>query len=238
MMAWAFPIRRRRAAGCPERHHAFLTSRTRIKICGLTREADVDAAVEAGADAIGFVLYDQSARFVSPARAAELAQRLPPFVLPVLLLVNPSADELGAALRAVPHALLQFHGDETPQACRAAGRAYLRAVRMAPNLDLLDFASRFPDACGLLLDAHVEGYGGSGKVFDWSLIPRGVPRPLVLSGGLHAANVIEGILRVRPWAVDVSSGVEAAKGIKDAAAMRRFCEAVREADARIADTEA
>ena len=206
--------------------------RTRIKICGLTREADVDAAVLAGADAIGFVLYERSARFVSAARAGELARRLPPFVTPVLLLVNASADLLRAALQAVPQALLQFHGDESPAQCQAPQRAYLRAARMAPGFDLLDFGSRFASAQALLLDTHVEGYGGAGKVFDWSLIPPSVPLPVVLSGGLNAANVIEGISRVRPWAVDVSSGVESSKGIKDAGLMRRFCDAVREADAR------
>lgn len=206
--------------------------RTRIKICGLTREADVDAAVLAGADAIGFVLYEQSGRFVPAARAGELARRLPPFVTPVLLLVNASADLLRAALQAVPQALLQFHGDESPAQCQAPQRAYLRAARMAPGFDLLDFGSRFASAQALLLDTHVEGYGGAGKVFDWSLIPPSVPLPVVLSGGLNAANVIEGISRVRPWAVDVSSGVESSKGIKDAGLMRRFCDAVREADAR------
>ncbi len=187
--------------------------RTRIKICGLTREADVDAAVQAGADAIGFVLYERSPRHVDLARAAALAHRLPPFVTPVLLLVNAA-----------------------PAQCDAAGRPYLRAARMAPGFDLLDFAARFQGAMALLLDAHIEAYGGGGKAFDWSLIPPSVPRPVVLSGGLNAANVIEGIYRVRPWAVDVSSGVESAKGIKDAEAMRRFCQAVREADARTDQT--
>ncbi len=205
--------------------------RTRIKICGLTREVDVDAAVRAGADAIGFVLYARSARHVSAARAGELARRLPPFVTPVLLLVNASPQLLQAGLQAVPNALLQFHGDETPAQCDAGGRAYLRAARMAPGFDLLDFASRFDRAQALLLDTLVEGYGGGGKAFDWSLIPPSVPVPVVLSGGLNAANVIEGIRRVRPWAVDVSSGVESFKGVKDAELMRRFCDAVREADA-------
>ena len=209
--------------------------RTRIKICGLTREADVDAALHCGADAIGFVLYDRSPRAVTPARAAALARRLPPFVTPVLLLVNAPQALCRAALQAVPHALLQFHGDETPAQCEAPQRPYLRAARMGPGFDLLDFASRFRSAQALLLDAHVEGYGGGGKAFDWSLIPPSVPLPVVLSGGLNAANVIEGLTRVRPWAVDVSSGVESAKGIKDAEAMRRFCDAVREADARRAD---
>jgi phosphoribosylanthranilate isomerase len=208
---------------------------TRIKICGLTREADVDAAVEAGADAIGLVLYEASPRALTVERAAALVRRLPAFVTPVCLFVNASPSVLAAAAAAVPQALFQFHGDETPAQCRAAGRPFLRAARMAPGLDLLDFARRYGDACGLLLDAHVEGYGGGGKVFDWSLVPTGVPVPVVLSGGLSPANVTDGVLRVRPWAVDVSSGVESAKGVKDAALIRRFCEAVREADARIAD---
>ena len=216
-----------------------LHPRTRIKICGLTREADVDAAVNAGADAIGLVLYAKSPRAVSVQRAAELARCLPPFVTPVCLLVNADAGLLQAVLQVVPQALLQFHGDESPADCeawhRASGQPYLRAARMAPGLALLDFAAAHPHAAGILLDAHVEGYGGGGKAFDWSLIPANVPRPVVLSGGLNPANVIGGITHVRPWAVDVSSGVESAKGIKDAGLMRRFCEAVREADARAAN---
>lgn len=209
-------------------------TRTRIKICGLTREADVDEALEAGADALGFVLYARSARHVSLARAAELAARLPPFVTPVLLFVNASPGEVRAATTALPQALLQFHGDETPDECAASGQPYLRAARMAPGFDLLDFAARFSGAQALLLDTHVEGYGGSGKVFDWSQIPPSVPLPVVLSGGLNPANVTEGVLSVRPWAVDVSSGVEVSKGVKSGPLMRRFCKAVREADARIA----
>lgn len=210
--------------------------RTRIKICGLTREADVAAAVDAGADAVGFVLYDKSPRHVALDRAAALARTLPPFVTPVLLFVNAPRGQLQAAAAALPQALLQFHGDETPAQCDVAGRPYLRAVRMAPGVDLLDWAHRFQNASALLVDAHVEGFGGGGKVFDWSLLPTDVPSRLVLSGGLNPANVIDGVLHVRPYAVDVSSGVEIAKGIKDAAAMRRFCEAVREADARLADS--
>jgi phosphoribosylanthranilate isomerase len=212
--------------------------RTRIKICGLTRERDLDAAVDAGADAVGFVFYARSPRQVSVERAAELARRLPAFVMPVGLFVNATAEEIARAVQTIPQMLLQFHGDETPADCEAARRPYLRAARMTPDFDLLNFAAQYPGAQAILLDAHVEGYGGGGKVFDWSLIPRNVPRPVVLSGGLHAENVIDGILQVRPWAVDVSSGVEAAKGIKDPAAIRRFCEAVREADARIATNEA
>jgi phosphoribosylanthranilate isomerase len=209
-------------------------NRTRIKICGLTREADVDAAVEAGADAIGFVLYPRSPRAVDAGRARQLARRLPPFVTPVLLFVNAQTQELDAGLQAVPDALLQFHGDESPEDCRRPGRPYLRAVRMGPGVDLLDCFASFQDAQALLLDAHVDGYGGGGKVFDWSLVPRVAGCRLVLSGGLNPANVIDGVLRVRPWAVDVSSGVEVAKGVKDAGLMRRFCDAVREADARLA----
>jgi phosphoribosylanthranilate isomerase len=213
------------------------TDRTRIKICGLTREADIDAAVAAGADAIGFVLYAKSPRAVTVERAADLARRLPPFVMPVCLFVNAEPELVAQAVAAMPQALLQFHGDETPAQCQAPGRPYLRAARMAPGFDLLKFAAQHPDATGILLDAHVEGYGGGGKAFDWSLIPADVPRPVVLSGGLHAANVIDGITALRPWAVDVSSGVEIAKGLKDAALMQQFCVAVREADARIADSE-
>jgi phosphoribosylanthranilate isomerase len=208
-------------------------SRTRIKICGLTREADVDEAVDAGADALGFVLYAKSARHVSAARAAELVARMPPFVTPVLLFVNASPAEVRLATELLPQALLQFHGDETAAMCDAAGRPYIRAARMGPDLDLLDFAARFPGAQALLLDAHVDTYGGAGKVFDWSLIPPSVPLPVVLSGGLNPANVTDGVLRVRPWAVDVSSGVEISKGVKSGPLMRRFCKAVHEADHRL-----
>jgi phosphoribosylanthranilate isomerase len=211
--------------------------RTRIKICGLTREADVDAAAEAGADAIGFVLYEKSPRYVNAARAGELARRLPPFITPVVLLVNATPDLVKQVLDAVPHALLQFHGDESPAQCEAALRPYVRAARMAPGFDLLDFALSFSSAQAMLVDAHVEGYGGGGQVFDWSLLPKQLARPMILSGGLHPGNVMEGVIKVRPWAVDVSSGVEAAKGIKDAGLMRQFCQAVRAADRQCAEAE-
>ncbi len=214
-----------------------MKQRTRIKICGLTREADVHAAVEAGADAIGFVFYAKSARFVTLERADRLARELPPFVTPVGLFVNADRAQIDSAVNAIPGLLLQFHGDETPADCREPGRPYLRAARVGPNLDLLDFARQFADAQGLLLDALVEGYGGGGKVFDWSVVPRDLPCPVVLSGGLNPANVVAGVLQVRPWAVDVSSGVESAPGLKDTSALRRFCDAVREADARITDAE-
>ena len=204
---------------------------TRIKICGLTREADVEAAIAAGADAIGFVFYAKSPRAVTPERARALARLLPPFLTPVGLFVNATDAELQAGFDALPNMLVQFHGDEMPVDCDRIRRPYLRAARMAPGVDLLDFAARFSNAQAILLDAHVDGYGGGGKVFDWSLIPPSVSSRLVLSGGLNAANVADGIARVRPWAVDVSSGVEVSKGIKGADLIHEFCRAVRRADA-------
>jgi phosphoribosylanthranilate isomerase len=216
-----------------------LHERTRIKICGLTRQADVDAAVAAGADAIGFVLYDKSPRHVSLAQAAQLAQSLPPFVTPVLLFVNAVLAHINAAKALLPQALLQFHGDETAAQCEAAAHPYVRAARMGAHFSLLDFARPYQSSAfakALLLDADVSTYGGSGKVFDWSQIPPSVPLPVVLSGGLNSANVTDGVLRVRPWAVDVSSGVEVSKGIKSPELMRQFCDAVRAADDQLAAT--
>ena len=210
-----------------------MSTRTRIKICGVSRPEDVAAAADAGADAVGFVFHPASPRFLTLERAVALARELPPYVTPVGLFVNAEPATIAAATAAIPNLVLQFHGDESPTQCAAARRPFLRAARMAPGFDLLDFARRFSEAQGLLLDAHVEAYGGSGKVFDWSLVPRAVPHRLVLSGGLHAANVGSGILEVRPWAVDVSSGVESSRGVKDAAAVRAFCDAVRDADSRI-----
>jgi phosphoribosylanthranilate isomerase len=222
--------------------------RTRIKICGLTREADVDAAVAAGVDALGFVLYAKSPRAVSPERAAELARRLPPFVTPVLLFVNETVANISAACAQVPGALMQFHGDESPQDCQAASaacqRPYLRAARIplgdaGRDFDLLKFAQDYSQAQGLLLDAQVDGYGGGGHAFNWSLLPPNVNAHLVLSGGLSAANVTDGIVQVRPrcnpLAVDISSGVEVPgqKGIKDPTRIRDFVAAVRRADHHI-----
>ena len=204
--------------------------KTRIKICGLTREEDVDAAVVAGADAVGFVFHPPSPRFVTPQRAAELARRIPPFVAVVGLFVNTTPETVLAACDSVPISLLQFHGDENAAFCRQFARPYLRAARVRPGLDLLEFAGTFRDARGLLLDAFVEGYGGGGEVFDWSLIPPGLSGFLVLSGGLTAANVGEAIERVRPTAVEVSSGVETGKGIKDHSKIAAFVAAVRKAD--------
>ena len=207
--------------------------KTRIKICGLTREEDVDAAVAAGADAIGFVFYPPSPRYVTPERAAELARRIPPFVDVVGLFVNADPAKVLATCASVPLNLLQFHGDEDAAYCRQFSRPYLRAARVRPGLDLVEFAGSFPEARGLLLDAFVEGYGGGGHVFDWTLIPPALPGHLILSGGLHADNVAAAIERVRPDAVDVSSGVESGKGIKDHAKIAAFVAAVRKADDRL-----
>ncbi len=213
--------------------------KTRIKICGLTREQDVDAAVAAGADAIGFVFYPPSPRYVAPARAAELARRIPPFVDVVGLFVNETPETVRAVCDAVPINVLQFHGDEPAAYCRQFSRPYLKAARVRAGLDLVEFARSFPDARGLLLDAFVEGYGGGGHVFDWTLIPPDLPGFLVLSGGLNAANVGDAVRRVRPVAVDVSSGVEidgsSGKGIKDHDRIAAFVAAVRAADAAISE---
>lgn len=203
--------------------------RTRIKICGLTREEDVRAAVSAGADAIGFVFYPPSPRFVPFERAAELARWIPPFVTTVGLFVEPGRDFVRTALQHVPLQVLQFHGDEKEADCVGFGLPYIKAARMRPGLDLVKYAASFPGAQGLLLDAFVEGYGGGGETFDWSLIPDTLPMPLILSGGLNAANVGEAVRRVHPWAVDVSSGVESAKGIKDAARITDFVAGVQHA---------
>lgn len=205
-------------------------SRTRIKICGLTRLEDVEVAVEAGADAIGLVFYPPSPRAVDPSAAARLAKAIPPFVTTVGLFVNPDAAFVHEVLRQVPLQLLQFHGDEDQAACGAYGLPWIKAARMRPGIDLLEFSLLHSSASGILLDAFVDGYGGGGKVFDWSLIPDGLQHPVILSGGLDPDNVGEAVRRVRPWAVDVSSGVESAKGIKNAALIEAFISGVRRAD--------
>jgi len=210
--------------------------RTRIKICGLTRPQDVVAAVEAGVDAVGFVFYPPSPRYVPFDQAAELAVLLPPFVAAVGLFVDPQAEFVAEALRRVRLQWLQFHGDESDAQCTTLStisgtrHPWIKAARMRPGVDLLEFSASHPGASGLLLDTFVEGYGGGGRAFDWSLIPAGIGRPLVLSGGLDPGNVGEAIRKVRPWAVDVSSGVEVAKGIKDAVKIAAFVSGVRSAD--------
>jgi phosphoribosylanthranilate isomerase len=215
--------------------------RTRIKICGLTRAEDVAAAVAAGADAIGFVFYAKSPRYVSADAAAQLIFAVPPFISTVGLFVNAGVEEVAAVLQQAPLSLLQFHGDETPEQCAAIAaavkRPFIRAARIGSSTtsaDLIeyeqDYRSASPYFTGLLLDTLVEQYGGSGKVFDWSLIPEELAPRVVLSGGLSVQNATDAVQRVRPHAVDISSGVEQAKGIKDAAKITAFISAVRQAD--------
>ena len=203
---------------------------TRVKICGITRVQDGLDAVRLGAHAIGLVFYDASPRAVNAGQARAIVDALPPFVTAVGLFVNADPAAVRSTLASVPLQLLQFHGDETPAFCSAFGVPYLKAVRVRPGVDLLQYARDFREARGLLLDAYVEGVrGGTGATFDWSLIPRDLDLPVVLSGGLESGNVEAAIRAVRPWAVDVSSGVESAKGIKDAVKIEAFMNGVRNA---------
>lgn len=204
--------------------------RTRIKICGLTREADVVAACEAGADAVGFVCYPRSPRYVKPERLRALAREVAPFTVPVLLFVNAAAAAIAAARATAPHAILQFHGDETEEDCAQHAGAYIRAVRMDEGVDLLDCERRFPSATALLLDTPSVAYGGSGRAFDWTRIPRQRGKRVILAGGLDSGNVGRAVQTVRPYAVDVSSGVEDAPGVKSGVRIAAFVEAVRAAD--------
>lgn len=209
-------------------------TRTRIKICGITREQDVLAVANCGADALGLVFYERSPRHVSVQQAATLARAVPPFMTSVGLFVNPSSDYVREVLARVPLGALQFHGEEPPEFCRQFGVPYLKAIRVKPGVDLVQCAARYAAAQGLLLDAFVEGVqGGTGESFDWALIPHDLPLPVVLSGGLHAGNVAAAIRQVRSYAVDVSSGVEAAKGIKDAAKVAAFIEEVKNIDLQL-----
>jgi phosphoribosylanthranilate isomerase len=207
--------------------------RTRIKFCGLTREADVATACEAGADAVGFVCYSKSPRHVVPQRLPALARELGPFTVPVLLFVNATPDLVQAARDAVPTAVLQFHGDEQEPECARYGVPYVRAVRMAEGVDLLECERHFPSAAALLLDTPSEAYGGSGRAFDWSRIPAHRSKRVILAGGLESGNVMRALQVVRPYAVDVSSGVEEAPGIKSATRIKEFIDAVRRADRTI-----
>jgi phosphoribosylanthranilate isomerase len=205
---------------------------TRVKFCGMTRARDVEAAVEIGANAVGFVCYPPSVRYMAPEDLKDLAQRLPPFVTPVLLFVNATSEHIERALAAVPNALLQFHGDETAAHCASFERPYLRAIRMFEGVDLLDCERKYNSSIGLLADTPAEGYGGSGRGFDWTRVPAPSVRtkPLVLAGGLSAANVGDAVAAVRPFAVDVSSGIEESPGKKSIEKMQRFIAAVRAAD--------
>jgi phosphoribosylanthranilate isomerase len=207
---------------------------TRIKICGITRAEDALAAAHGGADAIGLVFYERSSRHVTIMQARQLAAALPPFVTVVGLFVNAEAGFVREVLANVPLDLLQFHGDEAPEYCTQFDRPYLKAIRVKAGVDLLQCASDFRSAKGLLLDAHVEGMpGGTGVSFDWTLIPKQLPLPVILSGGLDAENVAAAIKQVRPYAVDVSSGVEASKGIKDAAKIAAFINEVKHIDLQL-----
>ncbi|HTO18106.1 MAG TPA: phosphoribosylanthranilate isomerase [Pseudomonas sp.] len=202
----------------------------RSKICGITRIEDALLAAEAGADAIGLVFYDKSPRAVDVRQARAILAALPPFVTSVGLFVNASRCFIGEVLDAVPLDLLQFHGDETPEQCEGHGRPWFKALRVRPGDDLRAEAARFSGARAILLDAYVPGVpGGTGERFDWKLIPADLPRPLILAGGLTPDNVAEAISSVRPYGVDVSGGVEASRGIKDAAKVAAFIQRVREA---------
>ncbi len=218
-----------------------MQTRTRIKICGFTRAEDIAAAVDAGVDALGFVFYAKSPRYVSPEQARELIASVPPFVSTVGLFVNASIAEVQAVCEVAPLSLLQFHGDESMAECVAIAAAckkpFLRAFRVKPDTtgaDLLqcafDYRHASPYFAALLLDTFVDAYGGAGKVFDWSLIPKELAPLVVLSGGLNVQNVAGALAQIRPYALDISSGVESAKGIKDAAKMREFIAIARQAD--------
>jgi len=204
--------------------------RTRIKICGITRPQDAQAAARAGADAIGLVFYPPSPRYLSGERAVEIRDALPPFVQTVALFVNPDAAQVAQAMQRVRPAMLQFHGEETPEFCGQFGVPFVKACRVRPGVDALEYLRPFSRAAAWLFDSYVPEYGGVGEAFDLSMLPDVKDRPVILSGGLSRDNVGEAIRRVRPWGVDVSSGVESAKGIKDAAKIAAFIAEVRNAD--------
>jgi phosphoribosylanthranilate isomerase len=208
--------------------------RTRVKICGITRAQDARAAAEAGADAIGLVFYPPSPRYLSVERAVEIRDALPPFLQTVALFVNADAAQIAQVIGRVHPALLQFHGDESAEFCGQFGLPYVKACRVRPGVDALAYLRPYARAAAWLLDSHVPEYGGVGESFDWSLIPAALrergARPLILSGGLGAGNVGRAVRAVQPWGVDVSSGVESAKGLKDAAKMVAFIAEVRNAD--------
>ena len=203
--------------------------RTRVKICGITRPGDAAAAARAGADAIGLVFYPPSPRFLSVERAREIRDALPPFVQAVALFVNPDAAQVAQVIGRVHPAMLQFHGEETPAFCAQFGLPYVKACRVKKGVSALEYLRPFSQAAAWLFDSFVPEYGGVGESFDWSLVPN-TDKPVILSGGLSSLNVAQAIRRVRPWGVDVSSGVESGKGIKDAAKIAAFIAEVRNAD--------
>lgn len=201
---------------------------TRVKICGITRVKDAQAAALAGADALGLVFYPPSSRSLDFRQATALLREWPPLVTSVGLFLDPEPAWVQAVLERLPLDVLQFHGGETPEFCASFRRPYIKAVPMADGVDLADFAGRFDSAQALLLDSHGKGgSGGSGRVFDWGSVPSGLPKPLIVAGGLTAGNVAEAVSRIRPWAVDVSSGVERSRGIKDPHLIAEFMRGVR-----------
>ncbi len=202
--------------------------RTRVKICGITRPGDALAAAQAGADAIGLVFYPPSPRYLSLERAREIRDALPPFVQTVALFVNADGAQVSQVIGRVHPAMLQFHGDEAPDFCAQFGLPFVKACRVKEGVSALEYLRPFSRAAAWLFDSHVPEYGGVGESFDWSLVPA-ADKPVILSGGLSRDNVAEAIRRVRPWGVDVSSGVESAKGIKDAAKVAAFIAEVRNA---------
>ena len=205
--------------------------RTRVKICGITRSEDAKAAVAAGADALGLVFYPPSPRCVSIEQAEVIVKQLPPFVSVVGLFVNAERGEIEAASHRASLDLIQFHGNECPDYCAGFDRPYIKAIRVRADTDLLAERARYPGARALLLDTYRPGVpGGTGESFDWSLIPSALAGEVILAGGLDADNIESAVRRVRPYAVDVSGGVEAAKGIKDPAKIRAFMRGVRRAD--------
>jgi phosphoribosylanthranilate isomerase len=201
-----------------------------VKICGITRNGDAAAAARAGADAIGLVFYPPSPRYLSVERAREIRDALPPFVQTVALFVNADAAQVSQVIGRVHPAMLQFHGDEAPEFCAQFGLPYVKACRVKEGVSALEYLRPFSSAAAWLFDSHVPEYGGVGEGFDLSLMPVVKEKPVILSGGLSAANIAQAIRRVRPWGVDVSSGVESAKGIKDAAKIAAFITEVRNAD--------
>lgn len=206
-------------------------SRTRIKICGITNAHDAETAIRAGADALGFMMYEDSPRFIDPVIAMDILQRIPPFVSCVGVFVNPSRDQVIELCRDLPFDVLQFHGDEDEDFCSRFSKPYVKAIRVSEGLDLAQTIARFPRARAILLDSQVAGmYGGSGSKFDWQLATAPLQKPVILAGGLNAANVAEAIRLVKPFAVDISSGVEKHKGIKDVDKVHEFIAAVKSCD--------
>lgn len=215
----------------PSHEQPYPSRRTRVKICGLTRPGDARDAVLLGADAIGLVFYPPSARYVNPEQAAAIVAALPPFVTVVGLFVDAEPTWVRDILARVRVDLLQFHGDEAPDYCGSFGRTWIKALRMAPGLDLAGTLASYPGAAGFLVDAwHPDAKGGTGERFDWKRVPANLAGRLILAGGLTPDNVLEALRQLRPYALDVSSGVEAAKGIKDAGRMAAFLNTVHHFD--------